>query len=92
MLEGIQQLLERGHLDAIRRHVGRKLVGVHALAPLQGQHVQLERLVEQAPVVGAGLHEQGEAGHLGRSVVNVQAIEVLFQDQARNVAQAVAPL
>ena len=68
---------------------------VQPLAFLQAQDVELGRVVgvgQQAAVVGAGFHQQGKTGQLGGAVVNVQAVEVFFQNQAWYVAQPVAAL
>lgn len=80
MLEGVQQCLERRTLQAEGRQVGGQFLGVQALAFLQAQHVELGRVDEQAAVIGACLHQQGEGGQLGGAVVDVQAVEVLLQD------------
>jgi hypothetical protein len=66
-------------LHAEGREVGGEFVQFQPLALLQAQHVELGRVVEQAAVVGAGLHQQREAGELGGAVVDVQAEEVLFR-------------
>ena len=59
-------------------------ISVQPLALLQGQHIEFGRIIEQAAVVGAGFHQQGKARHLCGSIINVKAVEVLFQNQARN--------
>jgi hypothetical protein len=79
--------------------LGQRL-GVHAFAALQCQHIELgwlqvARIVgggEQAAVIKAGFHQQGKSGHLGGAVVNVQAVKVLFQYQARDGSGLVAAL
>ena len=55
--------------------------GVHPLALLKRQDVRLRLAVEDAAVVGTGLHHQGEGRKLGRPVVDLQAEQVLLQDQ-----------
>ena len=47
----------------------------------QRPDVRLDPLVEDAAVVGTGLHHQGERRKLGRPVVDLQAEQVLLQDQ-----------
>ncbi|MNZ94350.1 hypothetical protein D3C78_1134550 [compost metagenome] len=46
---------------------------------LNGEDIEVRRVfgvVEQPAVILAGLHQQGEAGQLGGTVVDVQAVEV----------------
>ena len=94
MLEGFNQLLELMSFDKLGATGVDGLVQrgcIQPLALLQAQDVELGRVLgvgQQAAVVGAGLHQQREAGELRSAVVDVEAVEVLFQDQARDVAQA----
>ena len=87
---GVEQRLDGSTLHTEGREVGGEFVQFQPLALLQAQHLEPGRVVEQAAVVGAGLHQQREAGELRGAVVDVEAVEVLFEDQARDVAQAVA--
>jgi hypothetical protein len=55
---------------------------LHPLTVFKRQDVRLGLAVEDAAVVGTGLHHQGEGRKLRRPVVDLQAEQVLLQDQA----------
>ena len=60
---------------------------VHPLAVLKRYNVRLRLTVENAPVVGTGLHHQGEGRKLGRPVVNLQLGWLLSGNQIGEVLQ-----
>ena len=95
MFEGVDQPTELGHVNTlgatgIDSFANR--IGIQPFALLQAEHIELGRLVEQAAVVSAGFHQQGKARHLRGTVVNVQAVEVFLQNQARYGSSLVAAL
>ena len=53
--------------------------------------MRLDAALEDAPVIGTGLHHQREGRKLGGPVIDLQAEEVLFQDQPRDVLGPIAP-
>ena len=61
-------------------------------SPESPGHAAGRLAVKDAAVIGTGLHHQGEGRKLSRPVVDLQAEEVLLQDQPRNVLGPVAPL
>src|SRR5690606_16505713 len=53
-------------------------------------HFAVGDAVEQASVVLAGEHQQGKAGQLSGAVVDVQSVQVVFENQLGNIPAAVA--
>ena len=82
-LDLLEQILARWHLLLVNRRVEsvRDIGSVHPLAILKRQDVRLRLTVEDAAVVGTGLHHKGEGRKLCRPVVDFQTEQVLFQDQ-----------
>ncbi len=70
----------------------REFGGVHAPTILDRHDVRLRLAVENAPVVGPSFHHQGQCCKLGSTVVDLQAVEVLLDNQGRDVLRPVAPL
>ena len=68
----------------------RNVGGIHPLAVFKRKNVRLGLAVEDATVVGTGLHHQGESRKLSRPVVNLQAEQVLLQNRDRDVLGPVA--
>ena len=66
--------------------------GIQALAILQCHHIEMNGFVEQPPVISTRFHHQCKTGQLGSTVVNVQPVEVFFQNQARYGTGLVATL
>ncbi|MNH34334.1 hypothetical protein D3C79_949240 [compost metagenome] len=67
-----------------------ELVKIQIATFLQRQHIELEAIfgqaTEYAPVVLASQHHQGETGELAGAVVDIEAEQVVFQNQLRNLA------
>ena len=87
-----------------RREVPRHQPVVRKLHPLrqplrikprtihQRHHVELHLPLKQPPVIRPPLHHQRKARQLRRSLVDVEAEEVLLEDQLRDVALPIAAL
>ncbi|MDT4831065.1 hypothetical protein FQZ97_645570 [compost metagenome] len=89
----VEQALRLSTLPVAVKVEGLPLAGeVQVVALLQGQHVELEttfsHTAKDAAVVFASQHHQGKTGELAGTVVDVEAEQVVFQDQLRDIAAA----
>ena len=73
-------------------HAGANALRIEARAIHQRHHVELHPPLKQPPVIRPPLHHQRKARQLRRALVDVEAEEVLLEDQLRDVALPIAAL
>ena len=81
-----------GHLGVLRQSLRIEARAIH-----QRHHVELQPFISRAalkqpPVIRPPLHHQRKARQLRRALVDIEAEEVLLEDQLRDVALPIAAL
>ena len=91
VMEGADQLIGRLQTQCIHGKLAlQALEGLQRVALLNGHHMGLNAPGEEAPVVLAGLHHHGKIGQLRGAVVDVQAVEVVFDNALHGLPGGIA--
>ncbi|EXI74947.1 MAG: hypothetical protein AW10_04224 [Candidatus Accumulibacter appositus] len=94
MLEQPFQFREIARLQPVvpEHHPFRQPLRIEPRAIHQGHHIELHPPLKQPPVIRPPLHHQRKARQLRRTLVNIEAEEVLFEDQPRHIALPITAL
>ena len=76
-----------GKVDGIGQSLHIQPIAVH-----QRHHIELNAALKQATIITSSLHHQRKAGQLGCPLVNIEAKQILLQDQLRNLPLLIATL